>query len=424
MISIRMHWVRLVCSQLHSTINHTSKPLLTCPSNLPCSEVPSSPQLSGAFCRFYSNRAPSRSPSRRASRKLRASLKPVLDEAKFQSAVAKLPPRFTNEDLFNVLTLEEDTLVCLELFNWASQQPRFKHDCSTYHAAIKKLGVAKMYQEMDDIVAQVLAVPTIGNEALFNTIVYFLAEARKLTRAVNVFKHMRNSKNSDCKPSIRTYNILFTAMLSRGSNSYVNHMYMDTIRSLFKLLVNDGIEPDIYSLNSMIKGYVLSLHVNEALRIFHQMGVVYNCLPNSFSYDYLIHGLCAQARTINARELCDEMKKKGFVPSGKSYNSLVNALALEGEVDEAVNYLWEMARNYRSADFITYRTLLDEICRRGKMEDAMGLLKELEERKLVDGLTYRKLLSVLDDGFGNSDAEEQFRYAAGIDFLPKCSAIS
>ncbi|MED6215570.1 hypothetical protein PIB30_114996, partial [Stylosanthes scabra] len=120
----------------------------------------------------------------------------------------------------------------------------------------------------------------------------------------------------------------------------------------------------------MVKGYVLSLHVNDALRIFHQMGVVYNCQPNAFTYDYLIHGLCAQSRTKNAEELCHEMKTKGFIPSGKSYNSLVNALALGGEIEEAVSYLWEMTEKQRSVDFITYRTVLDEICRRGRVQEA------------------------------------------------------
>ncbi|CAN0842701.1 Pentatricopeptide repeat-containing protein At2g27800, mitochondrial [Linum grandiflorum] len=153
----------------------------------------------------------------------------------------------------------------------------------------------------------------------------------------------------------------------------------------------------------MIKGYVMSLHVNEALRVFHQMGVVYSCKPNSFSYDYLIHGLCSQGRTINARELFDEMKGKGFVPSNKSYNSLVSALALNGEVDEAVDCLREMRRNCRFGDFITYRTVLDEICRRRKVEEAMELLKEWGDGGFVDDVTYRKLLSVLGDGFENSD---------------------
>ncbi|KAB1226207.1 hypothetical protein CJ030_MR1G029180 [Morella rubra] len=83
--------------------------------------------------------------------------------------LSQLPPRFTAEELSNVITLQEDPKVCLELFNWASQQHRFRHDVCSYHITIKKLGAAKMYQEMDDVVNQVLA--DVGSEAL---------EARKL----------------------------------------------------------------------------------------------------------------------------------------------------------------------------------------------------------------------------------------------------
>ncbi|KAJ1381708.1 Tetratricopeptide-like helical domain superfamily [Sesbania bispinosa] len=132
------------------------------------------------------------------------------------------------------------------------------------------------------------------------------------------------------------------------------------------------------------------------------MGVVYDCKPNSLTYDYLIHGLCAQGRTKNAKELCHEMKTRGFIPSSKSYNSLVNSLALGGEVEEAVNYLWEMTEKQRSTDFITYRTILDEICRRGRVQEAMRFLQELQGKDLVDGHTYRKLLYVLEDDYGNS----------------------
>ncbi|XP_038893505.1 pentatricopeptide repeat-containing protein At2g27800, mitochondrial-like [Benincasa hispida] len=373
---------------------------------LPPSQIRSHPAPNLFFTKFclnfYSNRAPSRSFRRRASKRLKSSIKPTLDDTQFQSAVSQIPPRFTSEELCNVISLQGDPLVCFELFNWASQQPRFRHDVSTYLITIKKLGEAKMYEEMDHVVNQVLSVPSIGSETLYNTMIYFFTEARKLTRAINIFKHMQNNRNLNCRPSIRTYNLLFTAFLSRGRNAYINHMYMETIRCLFRQMVNDdGIEPDIFTLNSMIKGYVLSLHINDALRIFHQMGVVYSCLPNSFSYDYLIHGLCAQGRTDNARELCNEMKEKGFVPSGISYNSIVNAMALNGEVEEAVNYLWEMIDNRRSPDFITYRTVLDEQCRQGRVGEATSLLRELQEKDLVDGHTYRKLLYVLEDDYGN-----------------------
>lgn len=345
---------------------------------------------------FYSTCPSFRSFRKRARKRFLAHSKPSLDEAQFQSAISQFLPRFTPEELCNVMTLQDDPLVCLELFKWASQQPRFKHDICTYHIIIKKLGLAFMYKEMDDIIVnEVLAVSFAGNEALYNTIIYYYTEARKLTSAISVYKHMKNSRHINTRPSIRTYNILFAALLSRRSNSYINHVYMETIRQLFRQMIDDGIEPDIFALNSMIKGYVLSLHVNDALRVFHQMGVIYECLPNSFSYDYLIHGLCAQGRTNNARQFCNEMKAKGFVPSSKSYNSLVNALALGGEVEEALNYLWEMIKQQRPVDFITYRTILDEVCRGGRVGEAMRLLKDFQEKDLVDGHTYRKLLHML-----------------------------
>ncbi|KAM7267143.1 hypothetical protein ACFE04_009309 [Oxalis oulophora] len=344
-----------------------------------------------------------RSVRQRAQKREKANRKASFDKTQFQKALSKLPPRFTNEELCNVMALQNDPFVCLALFDWATHQHRFRHDNATYHVVIKKLGNAKLYDEMDEVVNQVLALRHIGNEALYNTMIYFFTENRKLVRAVNVFTHMRNSRNLECKPSIRTYNILLTALSSTKNNYYINQMYMENISCLFKQLVNDGIEPDLFSLNTMIKGYVQCLHVEDALRIFHQMDTVYHCAPNSFSYDYLIHGLCCHGRTRNARELCDEMKEKGFTPSDKSYNSIVNSLAINGEIEEAVKYLREMIEKQRLGDFITYKTVLDEICRRGRVEEAIKLLKELKEKDVVNGHDYRKLQFVLEDDYENPD---------------------
>ncbi|KAJ8634055.1 hypothetical protein MRB53_027391 [Persea americana] len=128
-----------------------------------------------------------------------------------------------------------------------------------------------------------------------------------------------------------------------------------------------------------------SFHVNDALQIFHQMGVVYKCLPNAFSYDYLVHGLCAQGRSMNAQELYGEMKSNGFVLSRKAYNSLVNCLAIGGEVDEAVWILWEMEEMKQAVDSITYQTVVDALGRQGRVEEAVRLLRQLREKELLDG---------------------------------------
>ncbi|XP_074319382.1 pentatricopeptide repeat-containing protein At2g27800, mitochondrial [Silene latifolia] len=391
-----------LCLLTVNTMHKTADSQLNIPYSLAyIKSVPCFPPSNYSRIQWYFSPGRPRSGAyrQRVNRRLRLARKPVLDVAQFNKVVSQLPARFTADDLHNVLALENDSFVCLELFNWASKQHRFEHSVPTFHKTIQKLGIAGMIEEMYDVVDQVLARPNFGSEALYNTIIYYYTKARKLSRAVTVFKHMKKVENSDCKPSIKTYNLLFAAFLARGQNTYINHMYMGTMVSLFKQMINDGIEPDIFSLNAMIQGYVLSNHVNDALRIFHQMGVVYTTVPDSLTYNHLIYGLCAQSRTNNASELFNRMREKGFDASGKTYNSFVNALALVGEVDKALKYLWEMIGNRKSADFITYNTVLDEFCRKGRAAEALNLLKEFKEKRLVDEVAYNKLLIVLKDDF-------------------------
>ncbi|CAO2836072.1 unnamed protein product [Amaranthus hypochondriacus] len=342
---------------------------------------------------------------KRVNKRLRLAKKPVLNEDQFSKAVSQLPARFNADDLHNVIALEDDPLVCLELFNWAAKQHRFKHSVNTYHITIQKLGVSGMIEEMYSIVDQLFDLPHFGSEALYNTVIYYFTKARKLSRAITVFKHMKKSKISDCMPSIRTYNFFFAAFISRRRDTYINHWYMGTMECLFRQMLNDGIEPDIFSLNSMIQGYVLSNHINDALRIFHQMGVVYSCLPNALTYDHLIHGLCAQARTKNAMDLLGQMKEKGFAASAKTYNSLVNALAIAGAVQEALHILREMTEKQIPSDLITYKTLLDEFCRKGRASEALSIVKELKEKHLVDSINYKNLVRAVKEGFASNRNE-------------------
>ncbi|XP_031482749.1 pentatricopeptide repeat-containing protein At2g27800, mitochondrial [Nymphaea colorata] len=253
---------------------------------------------------------------------------------------------------------------------------------------------------MDALADQVLANSCFHSEPVFTTIIYFYCEGRKLSKAVRVFKHMKNSKRLGCRPSLRTYNLLFNAMLSKGSNSYISHMYMQTMRCLFRQMVDDGVRPDIFTLNFMVRGYVSSMHLNDALRIFHQMEVVYSCQPNAYTYDHLIHGLCAQGRSINAKSLYREMVSRGHTPSAKAYSSLVNCLAISGEVDDAVRFMKEMIEKGKLPDLVTCRTILDEVCRLGEVEKAKKMLWELKEKGVLDGLTFKNLLYHLEDDRG------------------------
>ncbi|KMZ74634.1 hypothetical protein ZOSMA_124G00250 [Zostera marina] len=213
--------------------------------------------------------------------------------------ISKLPPRYTSDDLVALLSSERNPKNCLNLFIHAIQKnTRFKPQTSVYLITIKKLGSAKHYLAMDGVAAQALANSAILSPELMNTLIFYYSQARMLTKAVDVYKTMRDSDDPSVRPSLVTYNLLFAALLTREGNSFINHMYMENVRCLFRQMIDADIEPDILTLNAVIKGYVLSLHVNDALRVFHQMnGLVYKCPPDDETYNWIVHGLCAQGRT-------------------------------------------------------------------------------------------------------------------------------
>ncbi|KAM0938319.1 putative tetratricopeptide-like helical domain superfamily [Dioscorea sansibarensis] len=315
-------------------------------------------------------------------------------------AVAALPPRFTADDLTAAIAAEPNPLVCLHLLT--HQHPHRSHpSASSFLITIKKLGAASLFPELRSAASLAFSFPSILSEPLLSTIIYFYSNARMLSSAIHVYNLMRDHPDPSCRPTTQTYNLLFTALLGRDNrNSYINHVYMDTLRALFRQMVNSGVAPDVFSLNSMIKGYALSLHLNDALRVFHQMKPVYGCDPDANSYNYLVHGLCAQGRTKNARELFDEMRSRAFVPSAKTFNSLASALAMGGELEAAVEIVGEMGR---MVDLVTCRTVIGEMCGRGRVREGLRLLREWKERAVLNERGYEELLYGIDIGHGDDE---------------------
>lgn len=85
-----------------------------------------------------------------------------------------------------------------------------------------------------------------------------------------------------------------------------------------------GCPVDTSTVNVLIRGYRQSLHLNDALRLFHQMRPLYWCEPDAFTYSYLVHGLSAQGRTRNAWELFDEMCGSGLLGSHTRYLQILS----------------------------------------------------------------------------------------------------
>jgi pentatricopeptide repeat protein len=358
------------------------------------------PSLSGHLFFSTSRRTPHR--FRRSHRAPISSPSPDAVSA----AIASLPTRLTPPLLASSLAATSDLRLLFPLLTHSLNLPAFRPSPAPFLVAVKRLGAAALYHEFDRTCALVFSLlPSLPSPGpLLRAALYFYCEFRRPGKAFHVYTLMRASADPAARPDAGTYHTLFATLLARGgSDSMVHYMYMDTVAALFRQMLEEGIPPDTRSVNVLVRGYAQSLHLNDALRVFHQMAPHYGCQPDAFTYSYLVHGLSAQGRTENARELFDEMRAKGMVPTEQACNAFVSALAVAGEVAEAERVMWELAKAGTVVDHITRRAVVEELGRAGKREDADRVVRKMEEMGILRVAERQELLGSILDECGDGD---------------------
>ncbi|KAG2672611.1 hypothetical protein I3760_13G050100 [Carya illinoinensis] len=315
-------------------------------------------------------------------------------EKQFETWVQKLKPGFNPSDVEYALWSQSDPDLALDIFRWTALQRGYKHNHVTYFTMIKILIVGKRYRHAETIVEEVLAGACDINVPLYNSIIKFCCARRSLFNlAFDVYKKMYNSEN--CKPTLETYSLLFNSLLRRFNKLNVCYVYLHSVRSLARQMKALGVIPDTFVLNMIIKAYSKCLEVDEAIRVFREMGL-YGCEPNAYTYGYIAKGLCEKGMVVKGYDFYKEMREKSLVPSSSTYMIVICSLALERRFEDAIDAVFDMFGNSMSPDLLTYKTLLEGMCREGRGNDAFELLDEMRKRDpSMNERTYKALLNGL-----------------------------
>jgi len=316
-------------------------------------------------------------------------------EKQFETWVQALKPGFTPSDVAQALQAQSDPDLALDIFRWTAQQRNYKHTSHTYLLIIKHLIAGRRYSHAETLIEEVIAGACHDvSVPLYNSIIRFCCGRKFLfNRAFDVYKKMLNS--NDCKPDLETYSLLFNSLLRRFNKLHVCYVYLHAVRSLTKQMKASGVIPDTFVLNMIIKAYAKCLEVDEAVRVFREMGL-YGCEPNAYSYGYIAKGLCEKGRVTQGLGFYREMRGKGLVPSTSTYVIIVCSLAMERRFEDAIEVLFDMLGQSRSPDHLTYKTVLEGLCREGKVDDAFELLDECKKRDASMGeKMYKSLLDEL-----------------------------
>ncbi|KAL7124563.1 hypothetical protein ABFS83_14G056600 [Erythranthe nasuta] len=315
-------------------------------------------------------------------------------EKQFETWLQALKPGFTQPDVDEALRAQPDPDVALDIFRWTAQQRNYKHGNLTYLTMIEIAVSGKRYGAAQTLIEEVIAGACPPSLPLFNTMIKFCCGRRILfSRAFDIYKKML--KSDDAKPNLETYAMLLNSLLRKFDKLNVCYVYLPSVKSLAKQMKASGVIPNTFVMNMIIKAYSKCLVVDEAIRVFREMGL-YGCEPNAYTYSYLAKGLCEKDRVSQGLEFYRDMRGKGLVPKGTTYMVLICGLAMERKFQDSIETVFDMLANSMSPDLLTYKTLLEEMCRDGKSDEAFELLDAFRKRDtFMNERTYNTLLNAL-----------------------------
>ncbi|CAN0899713.1 Putative pentatricopeptide repeat-containing protein At1g53330 [Linum grandiflorum] len=306
--------------------------------------------------------------------------------------------------------MQKDPKLALELFrnpnpaptSQASTKP-FRHSLLSYDLIITKLGSAKMFADMEEILSQLKSETRFApKEVIFCNIIKFYGRARRLEDAVKLFDeipsfHCRRTTRSFnsllnaflmCKevdrmmefytgieeygrPDACTYNILIRGCFLKGS--------VDHARKLFDEMLCKRIFPTVATLVIFVKGLCLADRLEEAVELKNDMVKLYGVTPNAFIYSSLIKSLCEIGELIQAFQLKDEMVTKGIELDSPVYSTLISGLFEAGRKEEALELWQEMNRSDCTPDTVTYNVMINGFCMNMDFKAAYEMLDKMSE---------------------------------------------
>ncbi|KAJ6333069.1 hypothetical protein OIU77_009016 [Salix suchowensis] len=272
--------------------------------------------------------------------------------------------------LGSLLRLQKDPKLALQLFKNPNPEPPlkpFRYSLLSYDLIITKLGRAKMFNEMQEILSQ-LKEETLftPKEALFCDIINFYGRAHLPEIALKLFDEMPSFR---VQRTVKSYNSLLNVFLMCKD--------FDKMRELFVGIEKLG-KADACTYNLLIRGFCASGRLDDAFKVIGEMtnrGVS----PNVITFGNLIYGFCLHSRLKEAFKLKTDMVKIYRVyPNAYIYASLIKGVCKNGDLSLAYRLKEEMIRNKIELDSAIYSTLISGLFKVGRKEEALGVWQDMK----------------------------------------------
>ncbi|PHU07448.1 hypothetical protein BC332_23937 [Capsicum chinense] len=295
--------------------------------------------------------------------------------------------KISSFSLSSLLHRQKDPKIALQLFlnpnpshNTTTKPFRYSPLC--YDLIICKLGRAKLFHEMEKILYKLKHDTRFSlNEVVFCNVVSFYGRAHLPEKALIMFNEIPSFR---CHRSIKSVNSLLNALLACKEYSKVGE--------LLKSFENYG-TPDVCTFNILMNASCLCGDLNSAREVFDEM-CKRGIKPNVVSFGTLINGLCVSGELDDAFRIKRIMERDfKLKASAFMYVALIKGICKVGDLNAAVKLKEEMLKKKVELDSAVYSTLISAYFRVGRKDEIYDLLKEMEKNECkCDRVTFNALM--------------------------------
>ncbi|XP_061351613.1 putative pentatricopeptide repeat-containing protein At1g53330 [Gastrolobium bilobum] len=326
--------------------------------------------------------------------------------------------------LSSLLRSQKDPLLAFKLFLNPNPNPNkpqnrpFRHSLLSYDLIIIKLGRAKMFPEMEQLLHKlhhetIFRVP----EPLFCHVISFYGQARLPARAIRTFRSIPSFR---CNPTLKSFNSLLNALLNCREfhlmtqllstvhhfgtpdactyNILINAWFsigdVERAYKVFDEMRKRGVRPNAVTFGTMINGLCKNSRLHEAFKVKEDMVKVFKLEPSVSIYTKLIKGVCEIGEFDWAFRIKEEMVMSKLRLDATLYNTLVSALFKARRKEEGLRVLEEMKNSGCKADSVTCNVMIGEFCREKNFEEAYRVLDGMEGLK-QDVISYNVIIGWL-----------------------------
>ncbi|KAF9595395.1 hypothetical protein IFM89_000313 [Coptis chinensis] len=166
----------------------------------------------------------------------------------------------------------------------------------------------------------------------------------------------RRMKENGIQPSLFMYNFLM--------DGFVNSMFVESAEKVFEAMESGKVLPDV--------SCYLEENLDSCLRLFNEMEEK-ELEILSHAYSLVISGLCKAGKSVEGFSVFEGMVRKGVKPNVAIYTALMDSYANNGNGDEAMKLFQRMKDEGFKPDEVTYGVIVNSLCKTGKLDNAWSI---------------------------------------------------